>query len=64
MTFAENLSTASGLSILINGVISLSDATSYDKRKYKPDVLVKIISYINLYGVNHLLIHKKMNTKC
>ena len=30
--FPENLSTASGLSILLHGVISLPDATSYDKK--------------------------------
>ena len=28
--FPENLLTTSGLSILLHGVISLSDATSYD----------------------------------
>ena len=31
ITFQENLQTTSGLSILFNGVISLPDATSYDK---------------------------------
>ena len=31
ITFPENLSTTSGLSILLHGVISLPDVTSYDK---------------------------------
>ena len=31
MTLPVNLLTTSGLSILMHGVISLSDATSYDK---------------------------------
>ena len=31
ITFPVNLWTTSGLSILLHGVISLSDATSYDK---------------------------------
>ena len=30
ITFPENLSSTSGLSILLHGVISLRDATSYD----------------------------------
>ena len=29
--FPENLSTTCGLSILLHGVVSLTDATSYDK---------------------------------
>ena len=32
--FPENLKTTSGLSILMHGVISLSDATSYDKKNF------------------------------
>ena len=31
ITFPENRSTTSGLQILLHGVISLPDATSYDK---------------------------------
>ena len=31
ITFPVNLYTTSGVSILLHGVISLSDATSYDK---------------------------------
>ena len=31
ITFPENLLTTSGLSILLHSVISLPDATSYDK---------------------------------
>ena len=31
ITYPENLQTTSGLSILLHSVISLSDATSYDK---------------------------------
>ena len=31
VTFPVNLKNTSGLSILLHGVISLSDATSYDK---------------------------------
>ena len=31
ITFPENVYTTSGLLILLHGVISLSDATSYDK---------------------------------
>ena len=31
ITFPENLQTTSGLSILLHGVISLPDATSYNK---------------------------------
>ena len=31
ITFLENLLITSGLSILLHGVISLPDATSYDK---------------------------------
>ena len=31
ITFPVNLKTTSGLSILLHGVISLPDATSYDK---------------------------------
>ena len=31
ITFPENLQTTSGLSILLHGVISLPDATAYDK---------------------------------
>ena len=34
ITFPVNLLTTSGLSILLHGVISLSDATSYDKKCY------------------------------
>ena len=34
ITFPENLLTTSGLSILLHGVISLPDATSYDKRYF------------------------------
>ena len=34
ITFPVNLLTTGGLSILLHGVISLSDATSYDKHKY------------------------------
>ena len=33
ITFPVNLNTTSGLSILLHGVISLQDATSYDKNK-------------------------------
>ena len=32
ITFPINLLTTSGLSILLHGVISLTDATSYDKK--------------------------------
>ena len=32
--FRENLQTTSGLSILLHGIISLPDATSYDKVVY------------------------------
>ena len=32
ITFTENLLTTSGLSILLHGVISLTEAMSYDKR--------------------------------
>ena len=31
ITFPDSLNTTSGLSILLHGVISLPDATSYDK---------------------------------
>ena len=34
ITFPVNLKTTSGLSILLHGVISLIDATSYDKAFY------------------------------
>ena len=34
ITFPENLKTTSGLSILLHGDISLTDATSYDKQNY------------------------------
>ena len=34
ITFPVNLLTTSGLSILLHGVISLPDATSYDKKLY------------------------------
>ena len=34
ITFPVNLLTTSGLSILLHGVISLSDATSYDNTNY------------------------------
>ena len=34
--FPENLQTTSGLSILLHGVISLPDATSYDKTTCEP----------------------------
>ena len=34
ITFPENLLTTNGLSILLHGVISLPDATSYDKTYY------------------------------
>ena len=34
ITFPENLKNTSGLSILLHGVISLSDAMSYDKMRY------------------------------
>ena len=34
ITFLVNLETTSGLSILLHGVISLPDATSYDKKLY------------------------------
>ena len=33
ITFPENLQTTSGLSILLHGVISLKEATSYDKQQ-------------------------------
>ena len=35
ITFHKNLQTTSGLSILLHGFISLTDATSYDKATYK-----------------------------
>ena len=35
ITFPINLKTTSGLSILLHGVITLSDATSYDKILYE-----------------------------
>ena len=34
ITFPENRYTTSGLQILLHGVISLPDATSYDNAKY------------------------------
>ena len=34
ITFPVNLYTTSGLSILLHGVISLPDATSYDNKVY------------------------------
>ena len=33
ITFPENLQTTSGLSNLLHGVISLPDATSYERRE-------------------------------
>ena len=36
-TFPKNLSTTTGLSILLHGVILLPDATSYDKIDIKTD---------------------------
>ena len=39
ITFPVNLYTTSGLSILLHGVISLSDATSYDKVQYLINLL-------------------------
>ena len=36
ITFPENLQTTSGLSILLHGIISLQDATSYDKSTFPP----------------------------
>ena len=35
ITFPENLSTTSGLSILLHGVVSLPDATSYDNSLFQ-----------------------------
>ena len=36
ITFPENRLTTSGLQILLHGIISLPDATSYDKDVYIP----------------------------
>ena len=41
ITFPENQLTTSGLQILLHGVISLPDATSYDKMTYSYKVLSK-----------------------
>ena len=44
VTFPVNLLTTSGLSILLHGVISLPDATSYDNLKYSAGKKNKYIS--------------------
>ena len=54
ITFPENLLTTSGLSILLHGVISLPDATSYDKEVFLPDpgfFIVSLCVFFN-YAVN------------
>ena len=45
ITFPVNLLTTSGLSILLHGVISLPDETSYDKRNY-------IVSILRVFSFN------------
>ena len=42
ITFPGNLKTASGLSIILHGVISLPDATSYDKPLFSLSTLYVI----------------------
>ena len=46
ITFPENRSTTSGLQILLHGVISLPDATSYDKCTYKHTELTWNVEYL------------------
>ena len=41
ITFPKNLKTTSSVSILLHGVISLPDATSYDKEIFKHLLLEK-----------------------
>ena len=43
ITFPVNLLTAGGLSILLHGVISLPDATSYDKNQYQTKRIYQMI---------------------
>ena len=50
ITFPDNLSTTSGLSILLHDFISLPDVTSYDKYIYN-DALLKDIRLKNVHEV-------------
>ena len=51
ITFPVNLYTTSGLSILLHGVISLSDATSYDETRYSmtsvPFIHLTYVAFLN-----------------
>ena len=51
ITFRENLQTASGLSILMHGVSSLPDATSYDIRQFTVLSVVEDLDYtLDIYS--------------
>ena len=54
ITFPENRLTTSGLQILLHGVISLTDATSYDKRY----IINRIIHCVFIYLIELRFIHE------
>ena len=51
ITFPENRSTTSGVQILLHGVISLPDATSYDNNYYRIVDYYSIFDYISCFVV-------------
>ena len=53
ITFPENLLNASGLSILLHGLISLPDTTSYDNKYIFGDDLIKISYFCTFSVVMH-----------
>ena len=57
MTLSENLSTTSGLSILMHGVILLPGITSYDKSIFVYTFLLRVFPLFNLfYGLLYIYI--------
>ena len=51
ITFPVNLYTTSGLSILLNGIISLPNATSYDKMNFQDYVLKHSCELYKVYAL-------------
>ena len=59
--FLENLQTTSGLLILLHGVISLQDATSYDNVLYK---VTLVTGKLNIVSLGLLLDASPLEPRC
>ena len=51
ITFPENRLTTSGLQIFLHGVISLPDATSYDKMQYSTMHMFEVCVVVRLIWI-------------